>query len=306
MSPLFPEVSDDLAAAAERIARPRRHRVLPVIGGSLAVVAAAGVATAATGVWRPQVGDAQRGTPSISDRPIPAELTARLEVLRRPATPADRSAEVRRVLRYVGGGYRGVRTDAVRLLAPSTPTMGARILIPAERAHGLDDALCLYVVDLVDAAGSTCATIEGALAGKAVLLSGTPAPLNTEERRQTAQAMREAHARNRAARRALRERLAPLPSDPRARRRALERAYAAANLNGVRVELPRQRFVETTYVGLVPDGVSTVTRSAPDGTHTAKVQNNTFTIRVPRGTMAPGILRWTDANGTTLKTVKAP
>jgi hypothetical protein len=306
MSPLFPELSDGLAAAAERAARPRRRRVLPVLGSSLAVVAVAGVATAATGVWHPQVGDDRRGTPSISARPIPAELTSRLEVLRRPGTAVDRSAEVRRILKYVGRGYRGVRTDAVRLLAPGTPTMGAQILIPAERAHGIDNALCLYVVDLADGAGSTCATTADVIAGKAVLLTATPAPLTAPERRKSARAMREAVAKNKAQRRALRARLAPLPDDPGARRRKLERAYAAANLNGVRVVLPRPRFTQTTYVGLVPDGVATVTRSASDGTVTANVRNNSFTIRVPGGTMARGTFRWSATDGATIKTVESP
>jgi hypothetical protein len=296
MTPLFPELSDDLAAAAERAVPPRRRRLLAIIGGGLVVVAVAGGATAATGVWRPQIGDERRGHPTISATQAPPAQLRVLGVLRRPAADADRGPDVRRILRLVGRGLRGVRTDAVRLLDPAGDGASARVLVPAERAHGDDDALCLYVAD-GDGAGSTCFTLGTVLRGRAVLATGNPAPLTARERRANARAEARAERRVRTKRRALRARLAPLPKDPAARRRRLLDAYAAAGLNGVLVRMRTPRFTEVNYFGLVPDGVATVTRTASDATTTVAVHDNAFRIRVPRGTMARDTFTWRDADG---------
>lgn len=308
MTPLFPELSDDLIKAADRPARSRRRRVLPVVGGGLSIVAVAGVATAASGVWSPQVGDERRGIPTLSATSVPADQLRLLGVLRRPATGEDRNAEVRRVLRLVGRGYRGVRTDAVRRLAPPSGTSGAQILIPAQRAHGTDDALCLYVIDPADGAGSTCFTTKKIADGGAFLTTGKPAPLTASERRRVQASTRVALRKNRAARRALRRTLEPLPKDADARRRILERAYTehVPNLNGIEAYYPPPRFLEVNYFGLVPDGVSTVTRKADDGTATATVKNNLFHIRVPNGTMIRSTLTWHNSDGQTIKTIPGP
>jgi hypothetical protein len=77
-----------------------------------------------------------------------------LAVLRRPPTAADRSPAVRRALRVVARDrMRGVRVDAVRLLARS------RILVPVEHVTGLaqPDVLCLYT-PVSNGVGGTCAT----------------------------------------------------------------------------------------------------------------------------------------------------
>jgi hypothetical protein len=306
MTPLFPELSDDLAAAADRAGRTRRRRVLPVIGGGLSIVALAGVATAATGVWHPQIGDERRGTPTLSATAVPAEQLRVLGVLRRPATPEDRNAEVRGVLRLVGRGYRGVRTDAVRRLAPASGTSGAQILIPAQRAHGTDDALCLYVVDPADGAGSSCFTTKAVTDGRALVVTGRPAPLTAAQQRRAMRSSRIALRENRAARRALRRSLEPLPADRRARHRLLQRAYVERNLNSIESYYPPPRFLEVNYFGLVPDGVASVTRIAKDGTATAPVRNNLFHIRVVRGTMSRSTLIWRDGRGATIKRVPGP
>lgn len=305
MTPLFPEVSDDLMRAADRPARSRLRRVLPVLGGGLSVVAVAGVATAATGVWSPQVGDERRGTPTLSATPAPAEQRRILEVLRRPATADDRNAEARSVLRLVGRSARGVRTDAVRRLGPASGTTGAQILVPAERSDGFDDALCLYVIDPVDGAGGSCFTTTKVTDGTAVITIAKPAPYTASERRMVQRSMRTAMRKNRAARRALRRSLQPLPEDRRARRRVLERAYIERNLNGVATTEPRPRFLEVNYFGLVPDGVATVIRTADDdtATATATVKDNLFRIRVPDGTMSRSTLTWLDEQGRTIKTI---
>jgi len=302
MKPLFPELADDLERAAERHARPARKRVIPIVGGSLAIVAVAGVATAATGVWHPQIGDDKRGTPTISGSPVPPDQLSQFAVLRRPATPTDRSSEVRRVLRFVGRGYRGVRTDSVRLLDPGTRTTGAVVLVPAERAHGIENALCLHIVDPAEGSGGTCTSTKNVLDGKGLTFTGTPLPATPVEQRRTRRAIRDGQTKNRSARRALRARLAPLPKDPAARRRVLERAYLRANLNGISIDTGRQRYSETAYYGLVPDGVATVSRISTDGNHTTNVRDNHFIIRVPKGQMSRSTIVWRDATGRSIRT----
>jgi len=304
MTVLFPELSDDLGEAAERRARPRRIRILPMFGGTLAVVAVAGAATAATGVWRPQIGDERRGTPSISASAVPADQLEIFGVLRRPAGPEDRNAEVRQVLKLIGRGVRGVRTDAVRFLAPASGTSGAQILVPAQRAHGIDDALCLYVVDPADGAGSSCFTTEMVSAGTAVLSTMKQAPYTPTQRRKLAAAMRKATRENRAARRAVRRSLEPLPSDARTRRRLIERAYLKRHLNGMSVDAPRPRILEVDYFGLVPDNVATVTRTTPNGTATAAVRNNLFHLRDRSGAVSRGTTTLKDTQGRTITTAE--
>lgn len=306
MTPLFPELSDDLAAAADRMGRPRRRPFLPIVGGGLSIVALAGVATAATGVWHPQIGDDRRGTPTLSATAVPAEQLKLLGVLRRPATPEDRNAEVRGVLRLVGRGYRGVRTDAVRRLAPASGSSGAQILVPAQRAHGTDDALCLHVIAPADGAGSSCFTTGALTGGRAIVITALPAPLTAAQRRRVMRSSRIAMRENRAARRALRRSLEPLPADRRARRRLLEKAYLERNLNSIEPYYPPPRFLEVNYFGLVPDGVASITRVADDGTATAPVSNNLFHVRVARGTMSRSTLIWRDGRGATVKRVPGP
>jgi hypothetical protein len=237
---------------------------------------------------------------------VPAAQLEHLGVLRRPATAADHGAEVRGVLRLIGPGFRGVRTDAVRLLEPGDPgnaAAGAQVLIPARRAQGIDDALCLYVVDPTDGAGGSCFTLNRILAGTATMAMAKPVPMTGAQRRRFVAAMGAARRKNRDARRAVRRALEPLPKDARARRRLLDDAYSARGLNGLQVDAVPPRYSETDYVGLVPDGVARVTRTDGDGTHSAPVDGNVFRIRVPRGDPQPGRITWLDPDGRAIRTI---
>ncbi|MGB7684500.1 MAG: hypothetical protein WBL45_01810, partial [Solirubrobacterales bacterium] len=86
-----------------------------------------GTAVAATGAWNPLVGSSDEPA-TISDTPVPAELTAKLGVLRRDQTAQDRSAEVEATLDGGEALPTGVRLDAVRYLAPA-PNGEATILL---------------------------------------------------------------------------------------------------------------------------------------------------------------------------------
>jgi hypothetical protein len=150
-----------------RHSRRRRARLVPAVVAVAAASALIGVllprgpaadderdATRPLATWTPQI----RAT--ISRSPLPPDQLEALAILRRRPTAADRSAAVRRLLRQGSQGMRGVRVDAIRLLAPR----GAQttILVPAERLayrRGSPlDVLC--VVSGLDGRGSggTCGT----------------------------------------------------------------------------------------------------------------------------------------------------
>ncbi|MGX6448371.1 hypothetical protein ACVU7I_09935 [Patulibacter sp. S7RM1-6] len=306
MTTLFPEFSDELARAAERAVAPRRPRWLSFLAAFLGMVAVAGVATAATGLWRPLVGDADRGRPTLSASPVPRGQLRHLGVLRRPAAPADRGADVRAVLGLVGRSFRGVRTDAVRRVGgPSRDgAVGAQILIPAVRANGVDDALCLYVVDRSDGAGSTCFTTKQVLGGDATFFvvreRPLPAGVRARDRRAHADAMRRSQARQRAVRR----KLGPLPTDPRAREVALARAYERAGVAGTIVRSSVPAAIDTRFFGLVPDGVARVVRRGRTGNHAATVHDNAFQLVVPGRVEDLGRVSWLDAAGRTVREIR--
>ena len=107
-------------------ARPSR-----IVAVGLACLAFGGTAMAASGVWNPIVGSSDDPA-TISNTPVPAELTAAIGVLRRDQTDQDRSAEVEATLN--GGEVPdGVRLDSVRYLAPGD-NGEATILLSGERA----------------------------------------------------------------------------------------------------------------------------------------------------------------------------
>lgn len=87
---------------------------------ALAALVVAVPATAATvGGWDP-FEDSQHnprvGKPTASERPVDGALKARLGVLRRPQTPADRGAATDQRLRDVGREFRGAQVDGIRVL----------------------------------------------------------------------------------------------------------------------------------------------------------------------------------------------
>jgi hypothetical protein len=142
MDPVLPELERMLTRAAARQVRrtaPGRRvggwRVSRLVAVGAGCLVFAGTAMAATGVWNPVVGSESHPA-TLSDTPVPADLTAKLGVLRREQTPQDRSAEVEATLAGLGGGTsgpEGVRLESVRYLAPA-PNGEATILLSGERA----------------------------------------------------------------------------------------------------------------------------------------------------------------------------
>jgi hypothetical protein len=131
---LMPEVHDALALAVSargerrRSWRPSRRVGLLAVGA----VIATGSAVAATGGWHPVLGDDHRGHPQVAHAAIPGDQTAAIAVLRRAQTDADRTPDVRAVLRMLGRGeINGVHTDGIRLLR--TRRDGVTVLVPTER-----------------------------------------------------------------------------------------------------------------------------------------------------------------------------
>lgn len=130
---------------------------------------ATGSALAATGIWRRQVGDEHRGKPTISASSVPAAQAAHFGILRREPNAADHGEKVRYALRYLDGrSFRGVRTDAVRLLSAAG---SGYVLVPSTRAAGKDDALCLFAIDPADGGGLSCWTTAEILGHKSVLFA---------------------------------------------------------------------------------------------------------------------------------------
>lgn len=139
---LLPEVRETLLAVVEARASGSaksswRRRGARSGGSALLGVAVAGSAIAATSVWSPQVGDEQRGTPSLASGPLPPEQLASLAVLRRAQSAADRGPEARAALKLlVAHEEGGIHLDGVRLL--SRHAGGALVLIPQARSGSHD------------------------------------------------------------------------------------------------------------------------------------------------------------------------
>jgi len=150
--------------------RPSRAGVLASLTGLLV---AGGVATAATGVWNPPLGDSNRGHPTASSTDVPADQLQRFGVLRRLATAADRDAATLKSLSYLNARFEGVRTDRIR--APEGLPADQYLIVPIQRwtATGITDALCLFATDN-DGGGTGCWNTTQILAGKAIMLALSP------------------------------------------------------------------------------------------------------------------------------------
>lgn len=100
-----------------------------------------------------------RRLPPASRRPVPSDLLAALAILRRPPNAADRSPDVRQLLRTVPASeVRGVYMDAVRVLAQRA--RGLTLLVPMERTPlpAKREGLCVLSA-LSDGSGMTCGTL---------------------------------------------------------------------------------------------------------------------------------------------------
>ena len=170
-------LQERLVAASRELTRARRRKVRRrgAVCAAL-VVLVTPPALAATGVWRPTLGDGRGRAPEISTDAPPPDQLALLGVLRREQTEADRGVATRYALKFVDSpGMKGVRTDSIRLLAQSDQDRGV-VLVPVKhyerRLPGeippelrkraektIDDALCVYQLD-IDGAGVACYSSE--------------------------------------------------------------------------------------------------------------------------------------------------
>jgi hypothetical protein len=118
-----------------QVLHARRRRRWPRRGliASGVVVLVGAPALAATGVWRPPIGDGAGPAPQISEKAPPADQLALLGVLRRPQTAADRGAASQSALQLLNSpSIEGVRTNSVRLLVRSPRDRGV-VLVPVVR-----------------------------------------------------------------------------------------------------------------------------------------------------------------------------
>ncbi len=186
MSDYLDSLQRRLVDASARLSAERRRRRRRRFAGRGVVVLVAGApALAATGVWRPPLGDGESAAPRITADSPPADQLALLGVLRRPQTAADRSEPTLEALKFIGVGVDGVRTDSVRLLAAGGPDKGI-VLVPVERYQlrmptlpadsppelkarfaPRRDGLCLMALDRVDGAGVGCFSTQDIRDGRA-------------------------------------------------------------------------------------------------------------------------------------------
>ncbi len=186
MSEYLDAVQAGFVGASRRLsARKRRTRRRRGACAAAIVVLIGAPALAATGVWRPKLGDDRIEGATITGQAPPAEQMKLLGVLRREQTDRDRSATTRDALKYVGRGFAGVRTNSIRLLA-QTPQDRGIILIPVARYQLVEqklpadtpkrvrdlmspkrDGLCVYELDSIDGAGAACYSTQDVEQGRA-------------------------------------------------------------------------------------------------------------------------------------------
>jgi hypothetical protein len=193
MTSIFDQLEEQLREIASRDLRVRaRPRSNTSRSWRLAVVVAAaaslaGTALAATGLWRPLLGEPGLGPPAaITGDPPPPSQLALLAVLRRAQTADDRSAATRAELRFINDMADGVRTDYIRLLS-SHAGFGAAILVPVARITQTQlsappavlarlprsDALCMLIGDRAgEGSAKRCFTTADLLSGSATLSLG--------------------------------------------------------------------------------------------------------------------------------------
>jgi hypothetical protein len=124
----FVDASRRLAARKRRIRR-RRGACAAAI-----VVLIGAPALAATGMWRPKLGNDRIEGATITGQSPPEAQLELLGVLRREQNSRDRGVRTREALTMVGQGVAGVRTNSIRLLAQTSQDRGI-VLIPVARFH---------------------------------------------------------------------------------------------------------------------------------------------------------------------------
>lgn len=266
-------------AAAVSEGRPRwkgrRRPSSPGVPRLAAIVAAAvlcgGTAMAATGIWDPPIG-ANTGTapPTRSYSPVPAAIANVLGILRREQTPRDRSLDVEVTLSKALFAD-GIRPDSVRFLTPSEAEGEATVLFAAEKPGGQfepSEQICLYrpAFAVTTSELPACFSLPTLLSGRAFTTFEVFSPQLREE---------------------------------------LESRPGAAVLAECQEDPPPSFCLPLrgTAVGLVPDGVATVTAAFSGAPNvTVPVHENYFEIPLHGAelTHRPTGLRhtvWHDADG---------
>lgn len=164
------------------------RRKLATVGAATALLVAA-PALAATGFWRPLLGDAVHQAPTATLNSAPADQRAVLGVLRRPQTDQDRGPTTTAALQSLTATVAGVRTQDIRLLRANAGGH-AIVLVPVERfglepaeapkppspAPAGDDGLCLVPTDTehgqTTGAGFGCYRIGQVQSGTAIAAVG--------------------------------------------------------------------------------------------------------------------------------------
>ncbi|MDA0184172.1 hypothetical protein OJ997_27935 [Solirubrobacter phytolaccae] len=251
-------LSDAGDAMALRNVRSRRRRRLATIAltGTLAF---GGVAAAAAPLWQPLLGDDQRGNPTTDRSAVPADQLEAIGALRRPQTPGDRAEATRYALTQLPAHrVAGVRLDGVRAITPPDTDVEL-ILIPAQAASEIRDALCLFVADEADGGAMSCFATSDVLEGGATLQTAGPASAAPSAPE-------------------LRPTKTITPSD----RITTSDAFTGKN--------PEAGLMD--FYGLVPDGVSRVRIDSVDAT----VRENAFHLRASEAT-SPRSIEWFDRAG---------
>jgi hypothetical protein len=195
-STVLPQLERAVAAAAARTIAPRRDPWWARLGRrgtraaviATATLALGGTALAATGGWKPLIGDlATDGPPRLTSTPVPPEIANALGVLRRQQTARDRSPAVEATLHQVSSYHvEGVRPESIRYLAPAVGGEAA-IVFSAEESESIDgpspyldpgsaapwaggDPLCVFSPP----AGSECFHLSTILKGEALWSEGGP------------------------------------------------------------------------------------------------------------------------------------
>jgi hypothetical protein len=153
--------------------RPTGRRASRILAAGLACLALGGTALAATGVWDPPIGvNTGAAPPTRSYSPVPGAIANVLGILRREQTPRDRSLEVEATLSKALFAD-GIRPGSVRSLSASEAEGEATVLFSAERSASQfapsSEQICLYHPAFVVSIGEVpaCFSLPTLLAGHA-------------------------------------------------------------------------------------------------------------------------------------------
>lgn len=153
-------LQERLVNASRELSRARRRKVRRrgAVCAAL-IVLITPPALAATGVWRPTLGDGEGPTPEISADAPPPEQLALFGVLRHEQTDTDRGVVLVPVERY--------EPQNPPLPADTPPEVRKAIERPP-----IEDALCVYQLDSTDGAGVACHSSADIQAGRAWMMLG--------------------------------------------------------------------------------------------------------------------------------------